>query len=313
VRGAALWYFYAFIVGVMDNGAPKKRRKLAFWNALWARLEVGGWRIEVGFSGNTSNQTYYMPRDVHRTDPDTKNRRDYFDSKVGVVKFLHETSSVYLQDLPDFDMSCLDSGSSAKPKEIASLGFAKEGAPASPAAAQGTPGPIPATAIVQVAVASPPQGCLEISPAADAAAVESIPLSLQVVLAVAPSDRAAIASAEAVAAPAAVIDGSLEFVPIYNAAVQQAMVKRSKAVKLYGWIGQMDFLVLSFVLKKTITLFIGGTISPVHLLVDQRCGPHSIEIGVGNWCRRLLCGRSFEQFTRKTRSHWPWSNALCSW
>ena len=60
--------------------------------------------------------------------------------------------------------------------------------------------------------------------------------------------------------------------PVYNVQAQQAMVKRSHEVASHSWIGQMDLLVFSCVLKKNISLHIGDTVSPVHLLVNGRCG-----------------------------------------
>ena len=56
------------------------------WPTLWKRLQAKGWRQEDGKRVGTD--VFYVPPGVSRADAGTKNRRDYFDSKLQVRQFL---------------------------------------------------------------------------------------------------------------------------------------------------------------------------------------------------------------------------------
>ena len=72
------------------SGAWFKVRKMAGtradWEALWTRLTRVGWRNDHGLAG-CHLQPYYLPPGITRCKP-TKNRIDYFDSRLQVVRYL---------------------------------------------------------------------------------------------------------------------------------------------------------------------------------------------------------------------------------
>jgi len=64
---------------------PKNHR----WQLLWEDLQVLGWRVEQVPKGNAgATQPYYLPPGVLRG-PGSKNRVDYFDSKVLVQNYVN--------------------------------------------------------------------------------------------------------------------------------------------------------------------------------------------------------------------------------
>ena len=69
-----------------------KQEKDEAWIILWNKLKQSGWML-LKVPKNEIFQNYYMPPGVYRNDPKFKNRRDYFDSKVQVQRFMNETTS----------------------------------------------------------------------------------------------------------------------------------------------------------------------------------------------------------------------------
>mmetsp|Transcript_62310 Transcript_62310/g.148767 ORF Transcript_62310/g.148767 Transcript_62310/m.148767 type:complete len:283 (+) Transcript_62310:96-944(+) len=78
----------------------RKINAAAAWAHVWAQLEQRGWRMELGPRGD-EQQTYYMPAGVHRRPP-FRNRVDYFDSKLLVIRNLLGKGSAVIQ-VPDED------------------------------------------------------------------------------------------------------------------------------------------------------------------------------------------------------------------
>mmetsp|Transcript_76614 Transcript_76614/g.135611 ORF Transcript_76614/g.135611 Transcript_76614/m.135611 type:complete len:393 (+) Transcript_76614:84-1262(+) len=79
----------ALTVTVSQVGSLNSHR---CWEHFWAQLVERGWRIEYGPRGDC----YYMPPGVQRS-TGTRNRVDYFDSKLQVLRKMRDAGAVMVQ------------------------------------------------------------------------------------------------------------------------------------------------------------------------------------------------------------------------